>query len=99
MLVYSYSIGKVSFYIFIIVTANTDFCQLCKESSGAASTWVGCDLCWCWFHWKCVGFSRLPVNSLTTRVADLQLFYNQYIMREKCTNIVYIYETYIVEVF
>ena len=46
---------------------------------------------------KRVGVQR--VNSLTTRVADLQLFYNQYIIREKCTNIVYIYETYIVEVF
>lgn len=42
----------------------------CFKCSGAyddsqVKEWIGCDTCYRWYHYKCVGFKRLP--KVTTR--------------------------------
>ena len=36
-------------------------CQTCKKmEDGDAGQLIGCDECWRWYHYKCVGFRRKP---------------------------------------
>ena len=36
-------------------------CQTCKKmEDGDAGQLIGCEKCWRWYHYKCVGFKRKP---------------------------------------
>jgi hypothetical protein len=41
-----------------------DVCHICREpEDDDQEVWVGCDLCWRWFHFWCAGLSRRPIQS------------------------------------
>lgn len=46
---------------------DTNHCFKCNGvySDGEERKWIGCDTCYRWYHFKCVGFKRLPKK--TTR--------------------------------
>ena len=41
---------------------DTNHCFKCSGvySDGEEREWIGCDTCYRWYHYKCVGFKRLP---------------------------------------
>ena len=42
--------------------ANCQECGKCydDEDEKLQKAWIGCDKCWRWFHYQCVGFKRKP---------------------------------------
>ena len=41
---------------------DTDHCFTCGAAyaEGEEKQWIGCDLCYRWYHFKCAGFKSLP---------------------------------------
>ena len=44
---------------------DTSHCFKCSGvyHDSEAKEWIGCDTCYRWYHYKCVGFKRLPKES------------------------------------
>ena len=44
------------------IKQSRNICQQCgkKYQQSDAKEWVGCDHCWRWWHYKCLGLTRKP---------------------------------------
>ena len=47
------------------ITEDAEHCQHCGDAyhdddESRQQEWVGCDFCWRWFHYGCIGLEEIP---------------------------------------
>ena len=45
--------------------SGEDICQGCSKNYDddvpeEQAGWLGCDTCWCWWHYSCAGYDEVP---------------------------------------
>ena len=51
----------------MLTLEDVDHCQQCggyykTEDKSRQQDWIGCDSCWRWYHYTCVGLEEIPAE-------------------------------------